>query len=144
MLDDLGLVPALRSLLDQQGRRASVPVRFSADNIPENLDAEIQTTCFRIAQEAITNALRHARATRVEVDLQRENGNLRLLIRDNGLGFDAGSVQAQTVGLGLIGIKERAALIGGRAKINSSPNKGTTIEVFLPLTLRSERQGHLQ
>jgi PAS domain S-box-containing protein len=144
MLDDLGLVPALRSLLDQQGRRASVPVRFSADNIPENLDPEIQTTCFRIAQEAITNVLRHARATNVEVDLRRENGKFRFLIRDNGLGFDAGSAQAQTVGLGLIGIKERAALIGGRAKIISSPNKGTTIEVFLPLTLRSERQGHLQ
>jgi PAS domain S-box-containing protein len=140
MLDDLGLVPALRSLLDQQGRRASVPVRFFAENIPENLDAEIRTTCFRIAQEAITNALRHSHATRVEVDVQRENGNLRLLIRDNGLGFDAGSVQAQTAGLGLIGIKERAALIGGRAKIISSPNKGTTVEVFLPLTLRSERQ----
>jgi signal transduction histidine kinase len=144
MLDDLGLVPALRSLLDQQGRRASVPVRFSADNIPENLDPEIQTTCFRIAQEAITNVLRHARATNVEVDLRRENGKFRFLIRDNGLGFDAGSAQAQTVGLGLIGIKERAALIGGRAKIISSPNKGTTIEVFLPLTLRSERQGHLK
>jgi PAS domain S-box-containing protein len=144
MLDDLGLVPALRSLLDQQGRRASVPVRFSADNIPENLDPEIQTTCFRIAQEAITNVLRHARATNVEVDLRRQNGKFRFLIRDNGLGFDAGSAQAQTVGLGLIGIKERAALIGGRAKIISSPNKGTTIEVFLPLTLRSERQGHLQ
>ena len=143
MLDDLGLVPALRSLLDQQGRRASVAVRFSAENMPENLDPEIQTTCFRIAQEAITNALRHAHATQIDVDLRRENGKLRLLIRDNGIGFDAESAQAQTVGLGLIGIKERAALVGGRAKIISSPNKGTTIEVFLPLTLRSERQGHL-
>ena len=141
MLDDLGLVPALRSLLDQQGRRASVAVRLSAENMPENLDPEIQTTCFRIAQEAITNVLRHAHATHIDVDLRRENGKFRLLIRDNGLGFDAGSPQAQTVGLGLIGIKERAALIGGRAKIISSPNKGTTIEVFLPLTLRSEPQG---
>ena len=139
MLDDLGLVPALRSLLDQQGRRASLAVRFSAENMPEKLDPEIQTTCFRIAQEAITNVLRHARATHVDVDLRRENGKFRLLIRDNGLGFDAGSAQVQTVGLGLIGIKERAALIGGRAKIISSPNKGTTIEVSVPLT-RSERQ----
>jgi signal transduction histidine kinase len=144
ILDDLGLVPALRSLLDQQGRRASVAVHLSAQDMPEELDPEIQTTCFRIAQEAITNVLRHARATNVEVDLRRENGQFRLLIRDNGLGFDAGSAPAQTVGLGLIGIKERAALIGGRAKIISSPNKGTAIEVFLPLTLRSEGQGHLQ
>jgi two-component system sensor histidine kinase UhpB len=139
MLDDLGLVPALRSLLDQQGRRASVAVRFSAENIPEKLDPEIQTTCFRIAQEAITNTLRHAHATHVDVDLRRENGKLRLLIRDNGIGFDVELAQAQTVGLGLIGVRERAALVGGRAKIISSPNKGTTIEVSAPLT-RSERQ----
>jgi signal transduction histidine kinase len=140
MLDDLGLVPALRSLIDQQGRRASVEMRFSVKTLPESLDAKIQTTCFRIAQEAITNALRHAHATRVDVDLHRDDGNLRLLIRDNGTGFDVGAAQAQTVGLGLIGIQERAALLGGRAKISSSPNKGTTIEVSLPLTFRPERQ----
>jgi PAS domain S-box-containing protein len=139
MLDDLGLVPALRSLLDQQGRRASVAVRFSAENIPEKLDPEIQTTCFRIAQEAITNALRHAHAMHVDVDLRRDDRNLRLVVHDNGIGFNVESAQAQALGLGLIGIKERAALVGGRAKIISSPNKGTTIEVLLPLTLRGER-----
>ncbi len=141
MLDDLGLVPALRSLLDQQGRRASVAVHLSAKNVPKNLDPEIQTTCFRIAQEAITNAVRHANATRIDVDLSPENGNLRMRIRDNGRGFDAESMQAQTVGLGLIGIKERAALVDARAKIISSPNKGTTVEVSLPLTSSPEREG---
>jgi signal transduction histidine kinase len=141
MLDDLGLVPALRSLLDQQGRRASVAVRLSAKNVPENLDQEIQTTYFRIAQEAITNAVRHANATRINVDLGRENGTLRLQIRDNGKGFDAESVQAQAVGLGLIGIKERAALVEARARIISSPNKGTTVEVSLPLTASREGEG---
>jgi PAS domain S-box-containing protein len=141
MLDDLGLVPALRSLIDQQGRRASVEMRFSPENLPESLDAKIQTTCFRIAQEAITNALRHAHATHVDVDLRREEENLRLVIRDNGSGFDAESAQAQSAGLGLIGIKERAALLGGGARIISSPNKGTTIEVSLPLTPRTERAG---
>jgi signal transduction histidine kinase len=140
MLDDLGLVPALRSLLDQQGRRASVAVRLSAENIPSKLDPEIQTTCFRITQEAITNALRYASAERIDVDLQCDNGKFRFLIRDNGIGFDVGSAQVQTVGLGLIGIKERAALVGGWAKIISSPNKGTTIDVSVPLTARSGRQ----
>jgi two-component system, NarL family, sensor kinase len=139
-LDDLGLVPALRSLLDQQGRRASVAVRFSARKVPKNLDPEIQTTCFRIAQEAITNAVRHANATRIDVDLGQENGNLRIQVRDNGRGFDAESVRAQTVGLGLIGIKERAALVDARAKIISSPNEGTTVEVSLPITLSPERE----
>jgi signal transduction histidine kinase len=109
--------------------------------MPEDLAPEIQTTCFRMAQEAITNALRHADATRVDVDLRRDDGNLWLVIRDNGKGFDAKSVQAQAVGLGLIGIKERAALVGGRAKIISSSGEGTTIEVSLPLTLGGERAG---
>jgi signal transduction histidine kinase/ABC-type amino acid transport substrate-binding protein len=142
MLDDLGLVPALRSLLDQQGRRASVAVCFSAENIPENLDPEIQTTCFRIAQETITNAVRHADATQIEVDLQCENGKLRVLVRDNGIGFETRSAQTRTGGLGLIGITERAALVGGRARIASSAGKGTTVEVLLPLRFRPEHQAH--
>ena len=137
-LDDLGLVPALRSLLDEQGCRASVAVRFSAKNMPENLDPEIQTTCFRIAQEAITNAVRHARATQIRVELSQENGNLRLQIRDNGTGFDAESAQAQTIGLGLVGMKERAALVGGRTRIMASRGKGATVDVTLPLLSQSE------
>ena len=141
MLDDLGLIPALRSLVDQQGRRASVEMRFSAETLPETIDPKVQTTCFRIAQEAITNALRHAHATRVEVDLRRDDDTLRLVIRDNGTGFDAESAQAQTLGLGLIGMKERAVLVGGRVKIISSPNKGTTIEVSIPLMFRPEKPG---
>jgi signal transduction histidine kinase len=141
-LDDLGLVPALRALLDQLGSRASVTVHFSENNVPEDLDPKIQTTCFRIAQEAITNAMRHANATQIDVDLRCEKGKLRLLIRDNGIGFDVGSVRAPTAGLGLIGIKERAALVGGRTKIVSSPDKGTSIEVLLPLTPCGERAGH--
>jgi PAS domain S-box-containing protein len=143
MLDDLGLVPALRSLLDEQGRRASVATRFSAENIPENLDPEIQTTCFRIAQEAITNAVRHAKATQVDIALRYKNGKtLQLLVRDNGIGFNARSAQAQADDLGLIGMKERASLVGGRARIMSLLGKGTTISVSLPLTFQPERQGH--
>ena len=139
MLDDLGLVPALRSFIDEQGRRASVAVRFSAVDVPEKLDPEIQITCFRIAQEAITNAVRHAKATQLDIALRCTHGKkLRLLARDNGIGFDAHPTQAQAVDLGLIGIRERAALVGGRAKIISSPRKGTTIDVSLPLTFRPE------
>jgi signal transduction histidine kinase len=135
MLDDLGLVPALRSLVDEQGRHASIQIHFSAKDIPENLDPEIQTTFFRIVQEAITNAVRHSSATRIDVDLGRENGNLRLQVHDNGTGFEVESVQARTNRLGLLGIKERAVLLNGRARISSSPNKGTTVDVSLPLTL---------
>jgi PAS domain S-box-containing protein len=134
ILDDLGLVPALRSLLDEQGRRASIAVRFSAKNIPENLDPEIQTTCFRIAQEAITNAVRHAGATQIDLDLRREDENLQLNVQDNGRGFETPSAPSQTIGLGLLGMKERAVLVGGRTRISSSPGKGTTVDATLPLT----------
>jgi two-component system sensor histidine kinase UhpB len=141
MLDDLGLVPALRSLIDEQGRRAAVAVRFSAEHTPEKLDPEIQITCFRIVQEAITNSVRHANATQLDIALRCENGKLRLLIRDNGSGFDVEAAQVQTIGLGLIGIKERAGLVGGSAKIISSPKEGTTIEVSLPLTFERRDRG---
>jgi len=134
MLDDLGLVPALRSLLDEQGRRASVAVRFSAKNISESLDPEIQTTCFRIAQEAITNAVRHAAATQIQVDIHREEGSFRLRVYDDGRGFEMPPPQSQTIGLGLLGMKERAALVGGRTRITSAPGKGTTVDATLPLT----------
>jgi two-component system sensor histidine kinase UhpB len=143
MLDDLGLVPALRALLDQQGRCASIETHFSGENIPEDFDPEIQTTCFRIAQEAITNTVRHAHATQIDVELRSEKGDLWLSIRDNGIGFDVESAQAKSVGLGLIGITERAALVGGRPRIISSRGEGTTIEVLLPLTLRGEHASHL-
>jgi signal transduction histidine kinase len=125
-------------LLDEQGRRASIAVRFSAENVPADIEPEIQTTCFRIAQEAITNALRHAQATQIDVELRCEKGKLRLLVRDNGVGFDVESVRAQTLGLGLVGITERAMLVGGRARILSSLGTGTTVEVVLPLNLRHE------
>jgi signal transduction histidine kinase len=138
ILDDLGLVPALRSMLDERARPASIEVHFSPRDVPENLHAEIQTTCYRIVQEAITNVVRHAKATRIDVDLHRENGKLRLLIRDNGVGFDT---KSRTAGLGLIGIKERAVLVGGQAKIISETNKGTTIDISLPLSFQPESQG---
>jgi len=127
-------------LLDQQRRRTSIAVSLAAKNIPKYLNPEIQTTCFRIVQEAITNAVRHANSTQIGIDLTRNNGNLRLQVHDNGKGFDAESVQGQTAGLGLIGMKERAALVDGHANIFSSPEKGTTIEVTIPLARRRERR----
>jgi signal transduction histidine kinase len=75
----------------------------------------------------------------MDVDLRREDGTFRLQVRDDGKGFDAESAQAQTIGLGLLGMKERAALVGGRTRITSSPGNGTTVDVTLSLTSQSER-----
>jgi two-component system sensor histidine kinase UhpB len=142
LLDDLGLAPALRSLLDQQGRRAGLRAQFYAVEPFENLDPEIQTTGFRIAQEAITNILRHAKARSIAVHLQTESGHLQIRIVDDGTGFDPAEVEHRTdqgAGFGLMGMRERAALVGGRVQIISSPNKGTTVQVSLPLSAPQER-----
>jgi PAS domain S-box-containing protein len=139
LLDDLGLVPALRSLLDQQARRAGLRMQFSAPERLQPVDLGLQTTAFRIAQEAITNVLRHAGAQSVGVNLSIEAGQLLMRIVDDGKGFDLTEIERRSqpdAGFGLIGMKERAALVGGALHVISSPGKGTAIEVFLPLSRR--------
>jgi PAS domain S-box-containing protein len=141
LIDDLGLAPALRSLLDQQARRGGLRTQFCADEPLENVDPEIQTTGFRIAQEAITNVLRHAKAQSLSVHLRTESGKLRMKIVDDGTGFSLAEVERRARpegGFGLLGMRERAALVGGRVQIISSTDKGTRVEVSLPLNAADE------
>jgi signal transduction histidine kinase len=136
LLDDLGLAPALRWYVDQQAKRAGLEFKFSADPRADDVPSHIQTACFRLAQEAITNAVRHADARLLNVELRRTDASLRLLVRDDGKGFDVASAKArarQGASLGLLGLKERAALAGGSARITSSPGEGATVEILLPL-----------
>lgn len=136
MLDDLGLVPALRWYIDQQAQRAGLAAQFSADPQEMRLSPEIETTCFRIAQEALTNVVRHAQASQVSIELRESNSTLRMLIRDNGVGFDVHAMRehaAKGGSLGLLGMEERAALVGGQIEIESKPTVGTDVRVSLPL-----------
>jgi signal transduction histidine kinase len=142
VLDDLGLVPALRSLFDQQTRIAGLKMHFAASDLPIMIDKETQTTCFRIAQETLTNILRHARARSVSCSLEVHDDLLSLKIADDGVGFDTGAVERcgmQAGCYGLLGIKERALLVGGDVRITSSPGHGTVIDVFLPIGSRSNK-----
>lgn len=135
LLDDLGLVPTLRWYVDQQAERAGLAAKFSADPLADDVPPHIQIACFRIAQEAITNVVRHARAKNLTVELRRAGSALLLVVRDDGIGFDLASLEGraeQEATLGLMGIKERAILAGGRARIVSSPGEGTVVEVRLP------------
>lgn len=141
LLDDLGLVPALRWHIDNQALRAGVHATFSAEMLPDEIPLHLQTACFRIAQEAIANVVRHAGAKNLNVELRCAGAFLHLVVRDDGSGFDPEGAAArahQRASLGLLGIKERATLVGGRARIISSPGKGTIIEVYLPLAPRGE------
>jgi PAS domain S-box-containing protein len=138
MLDDLGLLPALRWMAEQTAGRAGFAVHLDAD-IPElRLSPEVETACFRIAQEALTNIARHARAERVTIELRREDGMLALAVQDDGRGFDTAAVLERTRAggsTGVLGMQERAALAGGRLEMESMPGRGTTVRARVPWRL---------
>jgi PAS domain S-box-containing protein len=135
-LDLLGLEPALYWLVEQLGLRAAMDVEVVTDLDAERLPAAVETACFRVAQEALTNVARHARARQVWVEVRRRDGAVQLTIRDDGAGFDVAAVQrgaAQGGTFGLLGMQERAELLGGRLEVESAPGRGTTVRARLPV-----------
>jgi PAS domain S-box-containing protein len=137
LLDELGLVPALRWYLDQQAQRAELRAEFFADPALERVDASIETACFRVAQEALTNVVRHARAQTVSVELDRAPEVLHLVVRDDGIGFDVATTQ-QGASLGVLGMRERVTLLGGELDCKSAPGRGTEVHAFFPLRFRPD------
>lgn len=136
MLDDLGLVAALRWYVGRVATLAGLVHGFKADGLDTRLAPEVETACFRIAQEALTNVLRHANATNVSVEITSGNSDLALLVRDNGVGFDVRTAMGRTglsASLGLQGMQERAAAIGGSVDVKSRLRRGTKVHVTLPL-----------
>ena len=136
LLDELGLVPTLRWLVDQQAQRAGLRVIFTANVDGLEIDPDVQTTCFRVAQEAITNIIRHSGAKCFTVDLRREPVRLTLSVRDDGVGFDPAVMQQRTTQdftLGLVSMKERALLVHGGLEVHSAPGQGTEIHAWFPL-----------
>ena len=138
MLDDLGLVDALEWALEQQGRPAGWETALEADDDFSEVPSEIQTACFRIGQEALTNAARHAGATEVSLELRMVGGELELTVQDNGGGFDLArysSPAERKKHFGLISMGERASLVGGRLDIDTAPGRGTRVRAILPVVL---------
>jgi two-component system sensor histidine kinase UhpB len=135
MLDDLGLVPALRWYVDRQSVRAGISAKVIVDDTIMRLPNEIEITCFRVAQEALTNIIKHSQATRVDIMLYYEDGDLHLKIVDDGVGFNFfAAVQRSLKGesMGILGMQERVELIGGKIKINSKAGNGTTVHTIFP------------
>jgi signal transduction histidine kinase len=140
LLDEVGLVPALRAYLDSQAAVSGVAMTLETDEPPgadaPRLSPELENTCFRIVQEAVTNALRHAGARGLRVRMERTPERLALRVRDDGRGFD---VEVRLEGaasaghLGVVGMRERVRAHGGDFRLRSRPGDGTTIEVELPL-----------
>jgi len=135
-LDDLGLVPALRWYIGQYGARHSeLALCLNATRFARRLPPEQETVLFRVAQEALTNVVRHAHASQVSIDLSQEKDCARLVVTDNGVGFDVNTPPKYESGsgLGLVGMRERVALVGGRCSVESEPGCGTRITIELPV-----------
>jgi signal transduction histidine kinase len=128
MLDDLGLVPALRWQAREVSKRTSMDVDVAAELGPDELPDAYRTCIYRVVQEALNNCASHAQAKVVRVRVQQEPRRLLLSIQDDGQGFDV----TQTKGLGLLGIEERVASLGGECRIQSEPGNGTILSIALP------------
>ena len=131
ILDDLGLVEAIEWLGQQFQERTGIVCRCDHHGGGVNLNAEESTAAFRIFQETLTNVVRHAQATKVDVSLDLEQSSLTLTIRDNGVGFAESSKQDR-LSLGLLGMRERSLAVGGSVEIESAEGKGTTIRLRIP------------
>jgi signal transduction histidine kinase len=141
MLDDLGLADALHWALAQQSKAAGWQMVMEAPDLECELAADVQTACFRIGQEALANAARHARATEVRLGLKLLGDQLELTVSDNGTGFDVAhfrTPEERRKHFGLMSMEERAGLVGGAFEIDSAPDRGTRIRVVFPLAYGSE------
>jgi signal transduction histidine kinase len=130
VLDDLGLVAAIEWAVDEFQTRTGIESNVSLPDADLALDSQSATALFRILQEALTNVARHARATRVTVRLAQEDGNVSLEVRDNGGGIRKEQLAGRS--LGVLGMRERATLLGGEFHIGSTPGNGTTVTVRIP------------
>jgi signal transduction histidine kinase len=131
MLDELGLVPALKWQAREFTQRSGVPVDLQVDGSLDDLPENLRTCVYRVVQEALTNCARHAEAKNVRVTLHGRSDSISLTVQDDGLGFAAEGVLRQ--GLGLVGIEERVGELGGRVDFFSQPGKGTLVRCDIPI-----------
>lgn len=131
-LDHLGLEAALRQYLRSAGSKFDLRVRFKARGFGrERLPAAVETALYRVVQEAMTNIVSHARATRVDVLLENDGERVLVMVEDDGVGFDLEEVRGRDH-LGLLGLRERAEALGGTLTLESAPGAGTTVVVEVP------------
>ena len=132
VLDDFGLVPALERLTDAFAEQSEIRVDFHSALGETRLPTEVEATLYRVVQESLTNILKHASAQSVSVSLARRESAVAAVIEDDGSGFDQRTVHDE--GIGLLGMRERLALIDGRLAVESRPGAGTTVVAEVPLT----------
>jgi PAS domain S-box-containing protein len=140
VLDDLGLVAAIENYVQEWVRHYGISAEFHAGKLGETrLAPDVETNLYRITQEALNNTYKHAKAKNANIVLESRNKEVVLVIEDDGIGFNADAVRPspeESRGLGLVGMRERASIIGGKVEIESSPGNGTTVFVRVPMTRR--------
>ena len=127
--------------MEREAKRAGLVARLRFAPLPTRPPGAVETTCFRVAQEALTNVTRHAQAHSVEVELGPSDGRLQLVVRDDGRGFDVAAARKRATqggSQGLLSMQERVALAGGELGIDSAAGRGTTIVARLPATAAGE------
>ncbi|WP_447599081.1 sensor histidine kinase [Nitrospira sp. Nam80] len=135
ILDDLGLETALQRLLDEFSTRTHIKVLFVHQSLPALLSKDVATALYRVVQECLSNVARHAKATRIEVELTGDERLIELMIRDDGVGFDMEAMTTSQRGLGLLNAQERLLVFHGICEVHSEPGKGTRVHARIPTAL---------
>jgi signal transduction histidine kinase len=140
-LDDLGLQAALQNYTEKWSERSGVAADFYGSGLErQRLQPEVETAIYRIVQEALTNVLKHAEARRVSVIVERRRDRVIVIVEDDGKGFDAEAAPGAGRGLGLLGMRERVALVGGTLNLESEPGGGTTVRLRVPVASPTEKE----
>jgi signal transduction histidine kinase len=134
ILDDLGWIPAIRFLAEGVSKRSSLPIHIET-TISGRLSNAMETALYRVVQEALTNAVKHAKAKNIWIRVWQNKGVLFCSVRDDGVGYDAGHVRRASgaKGLGLVAMRERVSAIGGTLQIDTNPGLGTEVRLQLSL-----------
>jgi signal transduction histidine kinase len=142
MLDDLGLIPALKVYMEGFMEETGIRVSLNTSAKVEPSTINVRTVLYRIAQEALTNVARHSKASRAELDIECLDGIIRMKVSDNGQGFETRgpSARKKSSGLGLLGMRERIEMIGGTFELQSAPGQPTTIQVKVPAGKRQSKK----
>jgi signal transduction histidine kinase len=134
---DLGIEAALRRFVAEWSAMFGIPTEFHSSGLDgAHLTPEIETHVYRVGQEALNNACKHAAPTQADVILERQDHHLVLIVEDNGRGFDGDAARAERRGLGLVGMRERAQIVGATLEIESAPGRGTTVFLRVPHAFR--------
>lgn len=136
LLDDLGLIAALRAHAERSFESDNISFEIESEGMEERIPAAIETALFRIFQEALTNVLRHASASHVMIRVERSDHQIVGIVKDDGVGFDPNDIsvgERDGRGFGLLGMQERAAILGGKIEITSQPGQGTLVRIQIPI-----------